>query len=185
MPEEREIIVKQQDGDEFALRHNGTVALHGDREEDALQHQFAGEVIHTTPKPLVHMICWEEEQACVVDVKGKVTLVGDKDEPVEVNVRHHFENVHEQKLSIEPVDHSLKVDTKLADPIHHALQLRTPLRVQFCNPWHVASDYVVQVNAGDRSLFSIRLTGATVATPQPCEDDANCPPPTQSHPGHP
>jgi hypothetical protein len=44
---------------------------------------------------------------------------------------------------------------------------------------------VVQVNAGDRSLFSIRLTGATVATPQPCEDDVNCQPSTPIHPGHP
>ncbi|HLA43848.1 MAG TPA: hypothetical protein VJZ27_10450, partial [Aggregatilineales bacterium] len=82
-------------------------------------------------------------------------------------------------------DHTLKVDTKLAEPIHHALQLRTPLSVHFCNAWHIASDYVVQVAAGERTLFSIRLTGATVATPQPCDDNENCDPPYKTHPGHP
>jgi len=180
MPDEREIIIKQEADDSFSVSHNGAVALRGDVEQDPVQHR--GELVHTTHKPLVHLICWEEEQACVVDVKGRVTLAGDKEAPIAVNVRHQFENEHEQKIAVEPMDHTLKLDTQLAEPIHHALQLRTPLRVQFCNAWHVASDYVLNVTSGERTLFSIRLTGATIATPQPCEDDTKAPP---SHPTHP
>ena len=181
MADEREMIIKQEADDVFGISHNGTISLHGDADKTPVQHR--GEVVHTTHKPLVHMICWEEEQACVVDVTGKVTLAGSKDEPIELNVRHHFENEHEQRITVEPMEHSLKVDTKLAEPIHHALQLRTPLQVRFCNAWHVASDYVLDVTAGERTLFSIRLTGATVATPQPCDDD--CPPAKPSRPVHP
>ena len=52
---------------------------------------------------------------------------------------------------------------------------RSPLDVRFCNPWHVASDYRVEVNLGQNRVIGIRLSGATVATPQACEDP--CPPP--------
>ena len=64
-----------------------------------------------------------------------------------------------------------------------AVILRTPLQLRFCNPWHIASDYTVEVTLGERRLWSVRLTGATVATPQPCADDG-CPP-APSHPGRP
>jgi hypothetical protein len=52
--------------------------------------------------------------------------------------------------------------------------MRTPLEVRFCNPWHIASDYRLEVNLGKNRVMGIRLSGATVATPQPCEP--TCPP---------
>jgi hypothetical protein len=88
------------------------------------------------------------------------------------------------KLAVEPIIHGLDVSTELARPIHHAVQMRTPLQVRFCNTWQVASDYTVDIKMGNRSLFSIHLTGATVATPQPCPEEEPCPPPV-AQPGHP
>ena len=183
MAEEKSIIVKQNPGEQLALQHNGKVVLHGDKNENALQHEFGGQVVHTTVKPLVHMICWEEDHTCGLDLSGNVTLSGNKEAPLEVRMSHHFENNHHQTLKIEPVSHSLKVETALSEPMHHALQMRTPLQIRFCNPWHVASDYQIGINVGDRPLISVRITGATVATPQPCEDEP-CPP-TPKQPGHP
>jgi hypothetical protein len=75
------------------------------------------------------------------------------------------------------------VNTQLAQPIHHALQLRTPLELRFCNPWHLVSDYILEINLGNNRVISVRLTGATVATPQPC-DNQGCPP-AQAQPDHP
>jgi hypothetical protein len=126
--------------------------------------------------PLVHMVCWDESEPCKVEVAGRVTLAGDKESPVRVTMAHFFENDHHQTHAIEPLDHALRVDSKLSEPIHHALQLRTPLDVRFCNSWNVASDYRVEVRWGERSVMSIRLTGATVATPQPCADEVPCAP---------
>jgi hypothetical protein len=176
MAEERSIIVRQQEGERFALDHAGQVALHGREDKPALQHQFGGQVVHTTVQPLVHMICWEEDQSCGVEVSGSIKLTGDEKAPVEVRMSHRFENDHHQTLQVEPLDHTLNVRTKLAEPIHHALQLRTPVEMRFCNPWHIASDYLVEINAGKRQLFAIRLTGATVARPQPCDGQDPCPP---------
>ena len=176
MAEEKEIIVTQKEGERFALDHAGAVSFYGSREQDALQHEFAGQVVHTVPKPLVHMICWEEEEPCAVEVSGRVVVAGDKEAPVEVRMTHVFANEHEQNLHVDPLSHALKVDTRLAEPIHHALQLRTPVQMRFANPWHLASDYVVEVRLGDNRVISIRLTGATVATPQPAPDEVPCPP---------
>lgn len=171
MTEERTLIVTQPPGGRFA--HRGGLTVGGDDDLPAMRH----DVVHGTAKgrPLVHMVCWDEERPCRVDVGGQVTVVGDAERPVRVDMRHRFENDHRQ---------THRVETRLSDPIHHALQLRTPLQVRFCNPWHVASDYRVEVNLGNNRVISIRLTGATVATPQPCEEDG-CPPPSGSQPVHP
>lgn len=125
----------------------------------------AGELAHTTPhdRPLVHMLHWDDDTPHYV--KGRVALTGDAEHPVDV--RHVFGDTHHQS-------HVLK--TALAEPVHHALQMRTPLQVRFCNSWHIASDYTVEVNLGRRQLLSLRLSGATVAKPQPCDDEAPCPP---------
>ncbi len=180
MADEKTIIITQNKGEQFSHDHDGGLVLYGAGEQPALQHECGGQVVHTTTKPLVHMICWEEK-TCSVEVSANVTLSGDKEAPVEVRMSHHFANDHHQTLRVEPLNHSLKVDTKLAEPMHHALQMRTPLQMSFCNPWHVASDYMVEINLGERRVISVRLTGATVATPQPCEDEP-CPP-ASTHPG--
>lgn len=173
--DKRTVTVTQNEGEHFAIEQGGGVALYGDKKQPALQHQILGQVIHATnaQQPLVHMVCWDEDDPCKVDVAARVVMVGDETAPVEVKMTHHFTNDHHQTHHIEPVDHTLKVDTKLAEPIHHALQLRTPLQLRFCNPWHIASDYQISLTLGNNRLISIRLTGATVATPQPC-DDENC-----------
>lgn len=176
MAEEQTNTIVQVDGDRFALDH-GPVGLHGVCDEPALQHAFSGGVVHSTDpeRPLVHMVCWAEEPC---QVEGRVTLVGDEAEPVVVRMQHEFATDHHQTLTVDPVDHNLTVSTAAASPIHHALQLRTPLDVRFCNPWHVASDYQVEVNLGNNRVIGIRLTGATIATPQPCQEP-DCPPETR------
>ena len=186
--ETRTLILTQPEGDTLALEHTGTVLVHGDRERDPLRHDVGAQVVHGTApqRPLVHMVCWGEDDRCRVEVGGRLTVAGDEAAPLRVTMAHRFENEHVQAhrldpVSFEPMDCTVHVPTGLVNPIHHALQLRTPLQVRFCNPWHVASDYTVEVSLGDRRLWSIRLTGATVATPQPCRDD-DCPPVTGGRP---
>lgn len=251
------------------IHGHAAVSLYGDNEQPPIQHEFEGRLSHATwpQQPLVHMVTWESERSCHVDLSGQVVLAGDEKAPLPVRVTHYFDDmrckvevaplshslevaplkleveplnakldvaplkleveplcaqlevaplshkleveplshrlevetlshkleVEPLKLDLEPLSHHLKVEqfghtmdvsTALAMPIHHALQMRTPLQVRFCNTWHVASDYVVDIKMGDRSLFSIHLTGATVATPQPCPEEEPCPPP-MAHPGHP
>ncbi len=177
MAEETITIIKQEEEEEFDLDHHGGVALYGDREHPALQHEHVGRVVHETGKPLVHMVCWEEECLARVEVNGRLVLAGDQKSPVAVNINHQFVNDHHQTLSIEPFDHAMKVVTRPAEPIHHALQMRSPLQLRFCNPWQVDSDYRVEVTMGDVRLFSIRLRGGTTVTPLPCEDEQPKQPP--------
>jgi hypothetical protein len=155
------VILTQPADERLELDHGGAVAL---------QH------VPAAGQPLVHMICWEEEESCPVEVSGGLTVSGNPDAPVELDMQHHFHGVHHQHLAVDPVEHGLLVHSALAEPIHHALQMRTPLQVRFCNSWHVASDYTIDVRAGKRSLFSIRISGTTVGTPEPCADDDPCPP---------
>lgn len=156
--EARTVVVSQPRG--------GSFAVSGNSHEDPLSHQLGGEVTHRTEKPLVHMHLWNE--ACI----GKIELRGNRENPVAVD--HRFPDGHSQRHAIE---------TALDQPVHHALQMRTPLQVRFCNSWHVASDYNVGITVRGQRLIDIQLTGATVATPQPCpEDDCK---PSQADPVHP
>jgi hypothetical protein len=168
MPEEKSVIIRQLGGERFA--HHGELMLHGG-DCPPLQHH----VVHQTQRPLVHMVCWQEESRCNVDVEGTVTVRGDEKSPLQVRMDHRFSTPHHQTHEVAPLDHTLKVSTALAKPIHHALQMRTPLQLRFCNAWHLASDYVLEVRFADSRIAAVRLTGATVATPQPCEE-APCEP---------
>ncbi len=158
----RKLIVTQPKDTAFAVS--------GSDCDDPLSHNLGGEVTHRTDKPLVHMHLWNEE--CVGKLDGKVEVSGNAEAPVAL--QHRFPDEHNQT-------HEMK--TALDAPVHHALQMRTPLQVRFCNSWHVASDYTIGVTAGDRQLFGIRLTGATVATPQPCPEEECAP--THTKPTHP
>lgn len=151
---------------------DGGLALYGDAHRPSLKH------VHATgaQAPLVHMVCWDESKPCKMDVSGKLELTGSEEHPVQVKMSHHFANVHHQTMKVDPLDHQLKVATRLSEPIHHALQMRTPLQLQFCNPWHVTSNYVFDFKMGRTQVMSITVTGATVCTPQPCPDDKPCPP---------
>lgn len=174
--------ITQDEGDRFALDHSG-VALFGDDTAPAMRHDLGAAVVHRTSAdcPLVHMVCWDEEP-CEVKVSGRLELAGDPEAPIDVRMRHEFPGDHHQTHAVDPLDHSLRVQTGLAAPLHHALQMRTPVQLRFCNPWHIASDYKLEVNLGNNRVISIRLSGATVATPQPCEDDG-CPPADREPPG--
>jgi hypothetical protein len=152
--ETKTLIVTQPKGDAFVLA--------GSDCEPPINHRFEGGVTHRTDKPVVHMHLWNEE--CVGKLDGQVVVRGDDKAPVVV--AHNFPGEHRQ---------AHRIETGLGEPIHHALQMRTPLQLRFCNSWHVGSDYSIGVDVAGRRLIDIRLTGATVATPQPCEDD--CPPP--------
>jgi hypothetical protein len=148
---------------------SGGVALFGEAGRPAIRHGVAAEIMAgSDPKhPLVHMVCWDEKAPHNVELCGRVTLAGDEDAPIEVRMSHRFDNLHEQKHSIEPMDHSLTVRTRVAEPIHHALQMRTPLELRFANPWRIASDYRIDLQLRGESFVSIQVTGATVAAPQP------------------
>lgn len=152
----RRVIVTQPCGESFALA--------GSDEHDPLRHRVQGDVIHRTDQPVVHMHLWNED--CVGKLEHQVTCHAGEDNPV--NVAHRFPDGHDQ---------SHRMETSLAEPIHHALQMRTPLQVRFCNTWQVASDYSVRVALRGRPFLDIRLTGATVATPRPCPDEDCAPDP--------
>ncbi len=185
MAKEKKLVISQEEDDRFALDAGG-VAIYGECEQPPVKHDVAGKVVHaTTPhEPLVHMICWDQEEVCRVEMDGALTVKGDEKAPLHVRMRHHFDNDHHQTHQVEPLDHALDVSSSLAEPIHHALQMRTPLQLRFCNPWHIASDYLMEVRLRKRRLMAIRLTGATVATPQPCEEEP-CPAPIKTPQGHP
>lgn len=146
----RHVVVSQPCGETFALS--------GSEVKDPIRHRVAGDVVHRTDQPVVHMHLWNED--CVGKLDHQVHFNADEKSPV--NVAHRFPDVHAQ---------THKMDTSLAEPVHHALQMRTPLQVRFCNSWQVASDYSVQVALRGRPFLDVRLTGATVATPQPCPED--------------
>jgi hypothetical protein len=176
MAEEKIVTLVQPEGTGF--RHDGQVSLFGDADRPALRHELGGEVVHVTNKdqPLVHMVCWDEDDSCRVEVSGKVTLAGDCEAPVQVRMAHEFTNVHDQ---------THQIATTLHEPIHHALQLRTPLEVRFCNAFHVVSDYTLEIRTPRGPLASLHLTGATICTPQPCPDETPCKPVVVRQPIHP
>src|SRR5512136_1592946 len=121
MATEETNTITQKDGERFALDHQGSVSLYGEKGKDALQHEFAGQIVHSTVKPLVHLLMWGEEKPCEVEVSGKVTVAGDKEAPLDVHMTHHFAEEHKHLLKVEPLDHQLKVHTTLYEPIHHAM----------------------------------------------------------------
>jgi hypothetical protein len=190
--EEKTIIITQNEGERFAHDHGG-LALYGDQEQTPLQHEVQGRcrMVHGSApeQPLVHLVCWDETQTCKVELSGqvelsgRVTLVGDEKAPLHVKMAHYFENDHHQTHVLEPMEHTLNFNTKLADPMHHAFQMRTPLQLRFCNPWLIASNYLVELAVGGTRLISIQVKGETTATPQPCEE-IPCPP-VIAEPGHP
>lgn len=144
--ETRRVVVTQPSGEALALA--------GSAKEPPMR----GDVVHRTDQPVVHMHLWNEE--CVGKLDHQVRVRTDETSPIDV--AHRFPGTHDQ---------THRIETGLAAPIHHALQMRTPLQVRFCNTWQVASDYSVQVALRGRPFLDIRLTGATVATPQPCPED--------------
>ena len=175
-----EVILRQNEGESLRLAHDGEVKLdHGGAvkldHRGALEHQVGAQFVHTTPaeQPLVHMVLWDENAH--VEVNGRITVAGDETQPLQVRMRHHFDNEHAQ---------AHRFDTALERPVHHALQMRTPLQVRFCNTWQIASDYSIEIRLGDNRVIGVHLTGATIAKPLPCDDEP-CPPAVITHPTHP
>lgn len=159
-PDTRNLVISQPEETAFALA--GSDCAPPMRHRVAADMTHHGEITHHTEQPIVHMHLWNEE--CVGKLTGDVTVSGNAEAPVAL--QHRFPDEHRQTHAI---------TTALAEPIHHALQMRTPLQVRFCNSWHVASDYTVGIQLNGRSLIGIRLTGATVATPRPCPEEECAP----------
>jgi len=159
-----DVILRQPDDESLRLDHRG-----------AMRHQVGAELVHSTTaeRPLVHMVLWDENAKAGFD--GRVTVAGDEKQPLHVRVRHGFDGEHQQVH---------RIDTALHAPVHHALQMRTPLQVRFCNTWQIASDYAIEIRLGDNRVIGVHLTGATVAKPLPCDDEP-CPPAVITHPTHP
>ncbi len=182
MADPQDVTLRQAEGDALRValdgtlkaQHHGALRVHGDAQADALQHRVGAELVHATPpdRPLVHMMLWDAER----QVSGRLTISGDAAAPVHAALHHSFDNEHRQ---------SHRIDTSLVAPVHHALQMRTPLQVRFCNTWQIASDYSLEIRLGDNRVIGVRLTGATIAKPLPCPDDNDCGPPVITHPMHP
>ena len=172
------LILTQPENERLALEHAGGLQVYGAKDQPALHHHHDGFVVHGTApeRPLVHMVCWDADDPCHIEMNARMVLAGDEKAPIAVRMSHHFENSLPQTHAIEPMDLTMKVPSSLVNPIHHALQMRTPLQVRFCNQWAVASSYVVDINVGKRTLMSIHLKGDTSATPQACPGDEPCPP---------
>ena len=168
--DDRTRIIAQSPEDSFA--HNlGGLSVYGDAEQPALKHEMRGscQVTHGSApqRPLVHVLCWEEDRVCQAEMSGRVTLAGDPQAPFQVQMAHSFATDHRQTHVLAPTEHTHHVDTQPASPIHHALQLNTPLQVRLCNPWLIASQYLVELAIAGTSLLTIRINGETTATPQP------------------
>lgn len=171
-------ILTQPPGERFAVNHDGLLALHGDKDKDALQHEFAGQIVHRIAPnhPLVHVVGWSEEDTLGVNVAGQLKLSGDENSPLQVRMMHEFNNTHHQthEVTLAPVEHNLKVGTSVTEPIHHALQLRTPIQLRFCNAWLITSNYTIGVVINDVPVIAINLAGTTRVQPQPCDDEVPC-----------
>jgi hypothetical protein len=177
MAEIQDVTLRQPDDESFRVKHAGTLRVQGDAHADAMQHRVGAELATAPDRPLVHMVLWDEQCA---EVHARLTVAGDAEAPLHADVHaslhHHFDDEHRQVHRIE---------TALAAPVHHALQMRTPLQVRFCNSWQIASDYTIEIRLGDNRVIGVRLTGATIAKPLPCDDPAPCDAPVVTHPMHP
>jgi hypothetical protein len=174
MAETQDVILRQPDDESLRVQHRGTLGVHGDARADPLQHRVGAELATAPDRPLVHMVLWDEDCAC--EVNGRLTLAGDEAAPVHAALHHRFDSEHRQ---------SHRIETALAAPVHHALQMRTPLQVRFCNSWQIASDYSIEIRLGGNRVIGVHLTGATIAKPLPCDDAPPCEPAVVTHPLHP
>jgi len=147
MAEEQKVIIRQNPGDELAVEHQGGLAVFGVRSQPAIQHIVDACVVHETQKPLVHIHSWDVERG-----------------PVAVEMTHHFQGEHNQTLHIQPFGHDMRVETRESNPIHHALQMRTPIavRVGMDCTCVMESDYTFEVRTAERQLFTMTVKGRTV-----------------------
>lgn len=125
-------------------------------------------------QPLVHVVQMRQDEPCGVKTSGELAHIGDPERPVPLEMRHSSPHGPvELDVNVRDVRHSLCVDTGLQDPMHHALQLKTPLQLRFVNPWTADSDYRVSLTLAGRTLLELRVAGRTVLAPQPADDCAN------------
>ncbi|MCK6528605.1 hypothetical protein L6R50_13965 [Myxococcota bacterium] len=165
-------ILTQKEGDALRLRLQGG-ALDEDGCPDPVVHQ--GSLAHTGipgAPPIVHLVRLDEHDCgCSVVHGGTVAHVGDAERPVALDMRHSSTHPVALDVSVARVDHGLDVRTGLQEPIHHALQLKTPVQLRFVNPWEAVSDYAISVHVGTWPAVSIRIRGRTRLTPAPAPPD--------------
>ena len=130
----------------------------------------AGRLVHEArpgAAPFMHMVCWDEDDTCNVEHTGVVTHVGDAERPIPLQMRHSGEAPIELRVHLDDTEHGLRVRTGRADPIHHALQLHSPLVVRFADQWTASSDYRIAIQLRQQPFLDIRITGRTTLTPTP------------------
>jgi hypothetical protein len=176
MVEDSGAIIGPQDADDSNQTElKGGLALYGVKDLNPIQHEFNGQVIHRTApeSPLVHVVGWSSGDEVEMILSGRVELTNTRETPLHVRLAHEFPEIHRQshEVTIAPVDHTLKVNTRASDPIHHALQLLTPLQLRFCNVFLVKSDYRIIANVNGATMVDIHLSGETTIIPQPCDDE--------------
>lgn len=154
-------VITQPDGGAFRVTLEGP-----DKDGCAQPIPHHGRLLHETgEKPLMHTICWEPEEPCTVAHEGQMLHVGDPERPVPLDMRHSTEKPVELQVHVGPVEHGLRVHTRSCEPMHHAVQLQTPLQVRFVNPWVAESDYRLTVQLGNSRMLDVRLVGRTRLTP--------------------
>lgn len=176
-------IITQPEGDEFQVGLSGQTP-DPDGCVRPIVHQ--ARMLHEPAaggKPFVHMVCWDRDAACAVEHSGEVVHVGDPERPVPLDMRHSTAEPVKMDMAVSPLEHDLGVKTALDRPIHHALQLKTPVQLRFVNPWKAESSYTLEVRLGNRNLMSVNLNGTTTLTPcppppDPCAEAAKKPGPT-------
>jgi hypothetical protein len=164
-------IITQAPTDRFRVEHDGqrpdaAGCVHPIRHDARLVHEGGREEL-----PFVHLVQMKQDEPCGVRTSGEIAHVGDPQRPVPLDMRHSSQAPVELDLRVRQLEHELRVSTGLQDPMHHALQLKTPLQVRFVNPWVAQSDYRVSVTLGKRRLIDVHIAGQTILSPRPAPPD--------------
>jgi hypothetical protein len=171
MADETRLITQEPDA-RFRVEHDGQRpdadgCVHPIRHDARIVHEGREEL------PFVHIVQMRQDEPCGVRTSGELAHVGDPERPVPLEMRHSSPHGPvEIDLRVRQAQHELRVSTDLQDPMHHALQLKTPLQVRFVNPWTAQSDYRVSVTLGNRQLLDVRIAGQTILTPRPAPPDS-------------
>jgi hypothetical protein len=122
-------------------------------------------------RPLRHVLRMDQDVPCELGHSGEMRHTGDPERPVPLDMRHSSPEPVVLDLKVNQARHALAVDTSLTEPMHHALQLKTPLQVRFVNPWEAKSDYAMTVELAGRPLLSFKLQGTTTLRPEAAPPD--------------
>jgi len=167
-PEERSIT--QPDGKSFRVAHEGQTP-----DDEGCIHPIIhqGTLLHEghEKRPLYHKVHFTHDESHALSHRGALTHRVDPATPVPLDMRHSTQEPVKLDLQVRSLGHQMGVTTTLQDPIHHALQLKTPLQVRFVNPWHAQSEYSFSLDVAGRTVMSLSVRGSTVFSPREPEPE--------------